>query len=498
MLSDDACYELVVARDPRGDGVFFVGVRTTGIYCRPICPARTPGRSRCAFFSTAVEAEAAGFRACFRCRPELAPGNASIDRVDILVARATERIAEGALAYSGGYIPSVARRSRTDSGLSLDELAAELGVTARHLRRAIKARLGVSPFQIAQSRRLAVAKQLLADTSLPIATVAHAAGFGSVRRFNASFAATMGIAPSALRTASVPRLPMPGVTLRLDYRPPYDWERLLAFFRDRAMPGVESVDDRAYRRVVAMREATGAIAVRQVRGRMALELEVEPTLLPVIMPLVAAVRRMFDLDARPDLIAAALTRDRLLAPMVKARPGLRLPGAIDPFEVAIRALLGQHVSVAAATTLAGRFAAQFGTPIDLQQRGLRFRFPTPAQVVAAGADRIVKIGMPMARATAIHSFAGAVVAERVNLHNTREFESFVDALVELPGIGPWTAHYIAMRALHAPDAFPASDLGIQKALRSSSTRTAAHRAAAWRPYRSYAVMHLWASLGESQ
>ena len=486
MMSLDACYELLVARDRRVDGVFFVGVSTTGIYCRPICPARTPRRSRCAFFSTAVQAEAAGFRACFRCRPELAPGNASVDKVDALVGRAIERIAEGAL----------------NDG-SIDELAAELGVTARHLRRATAARLGVSPIDVGQSRRLALAKQLLHDTSLPITEVAFAAGFRSVRRFNALFAAKMGSPPKQLRSpvgdiqGSRNAKLLDSIVLRLDYRPPYDWSRLLAFLRVRAIPGVECVADGAYRRVVAIGPYVGEIAVRPIAGLAALELEVAPALLPVAMTLVARVRRMFDLDARPDLIASALGRDRRFAPTFAARPGLRLPGTVEPFEAAIRALLGQQVSVAAATTLAGRFAAQFGTRIAPASEALSYTFPTPESVAAAGVDRIVKVGMPMVRAAAIHAFAHAVVDRRI-LHGPCDLEAFVAALVQLSGIGPWTAHYIAMRALHIPDAFPASDLGIQKALGTRSAKAAQAIAEAWRPYRSYAVMQLWASLGESQ
>ena len=447
MLTDDARYEAIVARDPRFDGVFFVGVQTTGIYCRPICPARTPGRSRCAFFATPAQAEHAGFRACFRCRPELAPGNAPVDAVDVLVTSATQRITEGAL----------------NDG-SIDDLAAELGVTARHLRRATEARLGVSPVELAQSRRLALAKQLLQDTQLSLAEIAFASGFGSVRRFNAVFVERMGSAPSELRRAHPAT--SAGVTLRLDYRAPYDWTRLLGFLRARAIPGVEQIDATTYRRIVHLAGALGEIEVRPQPGRDALQLVIAPSLLPVLMPLVARVRRMFDLDARPDVIDRALARDRLLAPLVAARPGLRT-GAIDPFEAAIRAMLGQQVSVAAATTLAGRFAAQLGKP-----HGAGFRFPTPAEVVAAGAEKIVKIGMPMTRATAIHALSGAIASRALRLDTTCDLDAFVASIIELPGIGPWTAQYLAMRALHLPDAFPASDLGIQKALRRAGPRNA--------------------------
>ena len=487
MLTDDARYEAIVARDSRFDGVFYVGVQTTGVYCRPICPARTPGRARCAFFTSPAQAERAGFRACFRCRPELAPKDApaspalpaSVDAVDALVTKITHRISEGALNEH-----------------SLEELAAELGVSARHLRRATESRLGVSPVELAQTRRLALAKQLLQDTVLPITAIAFAAGFGSVRRLNAMFAAKMGTPPSQIRRKHA-AIAGAAITLRLDYRPPYDWARLLGFLRERAIPGVERVDEREYRRVVHLAGHVGEIAVTPAKERPALQLELAPSLLPVVMPLVVRVRRMFDLDARPDLVELQLGRDRTLAPMISARPGVRLPGAIDPFEASIRALLGQQVSVAAATTLARRFAVQFGTPIaEISETDLCYRFPTPGEVAAAGADKIVKVGMPMARALAIHGFAVALDSGAISLDHAVELEPFVTRLCELRGIGPWTAHYLAMRALHLPDAFPASDLGIQKALRRVGPRAAEARAKAWRPYRSYAVIHLWTHLGE--
>ncbi|MBV8759547.1 MAG: helix-turn-helix domain-containing protein [Deltaproteobacteria bacterium] len=470
----------MVARDPRFDGVFFVAVKTTGIYCRPICPARTPGRNRVEFYATAVQAEAAGFRACFRCRPEVAPGHAPVDAVDTLVAAATQRIAEGALNEH-----------------SLDDLAAELRVSARHLRRALEARLGVSPVELAQSRRLALAKQLLQDTQLPLTDIAFAAGFQSVRRFNAVFADRMGRSPSELRREHGKG--EQGVTLRLDVRAPYDWPRLLGFLRARAIPGVEVVGDDVYERVVHLGGKTGTIRVRfattdKRAGRLALG--VSPELMPVLMPLVARVRRMFDLDARPDQIAATLGRDKLLAPMVKRRPGLRVPGAIDPFEAAVRALLGQQVSVAAATTLAGRFAQQLGQPFGAPGDG-RWRFPTPREVVAAGPERIGRLGMPRTRAAAIHALASAIVDRTVVLDGARELPAFVDQLCALPGIGPWTAHYLAMRALHVPDAFPAADLGVQKALGMTGPKAAEQHAEAWRPYRAYAVLHLWTHLSEA-
>lgn len=514
MLTDHARYAALVARDSRFDGVFFVGVTTTGVYCRPVCPARTPAASRCEFFGSPALAERAGFRACFRCRPELAPGNAPVDAVDVLVARAARQIAEGALNEH-----------------SIDDLASTLGVTSRHLRRATEAKLGVSPVELAQSHRLALAKQLLHDTRLPLTAIAFAAGFGSVRRFNAVFSDRMGMSPSDVRRGNLAaRLPSRAaglatdtLALRLDYRAPYGWADVIGFLRGRAIPGVEQVTDDAYRRIVHLGGHIGEIEVRPANDRNALLLLVSTALLPVLMPLVVRVRRMFDLDAHPGAIEAVLGRDPLLAPMLRKRPGLRVPGAIDPFEASIRALLGQQVSVAAATTLAGRFAERFGAPYRLtghiagdaavggsrRRRGneggdrpaasaelLRYRFPTAAEVGAAGIDAIAKIGLPGKRAAAIHNFARLVDAGEVVLDAACELDVFVAQLVELPGIGPWTANYLAMRALHVPDAFPAGDLGVQKALGLPGARAAEVRAEAWRPYRAYAVLHLWFSLGD--
>jgi len=509
VLTDDARYDALVTRDPRFDGVFFVGVSTTGIYCRPICPARTPGRSRCTFYATPVQAEAAGHRACFRCRPELAPGNADIDAVDALVARAARRIAEGALNDD-----------------SVDALAHELGVSARHLRRATEARLGVSPVELALSCKLGLAKQLLQDTGLPITEIAFASGFRSVRRFNAAFSERMGRAPTELRRAVVDRVERTGradaLVLRLDYRAPYDWAHVIGFLRVRAIPGVEHVSEDTYRRVVHIDGCVGTIAVRRLADRAALELEVSPTLVPVLMPLVARVRRLFDLDARPDAIGTVLGRDPLLRALVARRPGLRVPGAIDPFEASVRAMLGQQVSVAAATTLAGRFAAAFGaragsidspprpeagnhpaarvplagTPLAAaasSEPTLRYRFPTAAEIAKRTPAQIAAIGLPAARAAALVTLASAVATGAIRLDGMLDLERFVADLVALPGIGPWTAHYLAMRALHAPDAFPAADLGVKKAL-GGTPRAAEARAEVWRPFRSYAVMYLWSTL----
>jgi AraC family transcriptional regulator, regulatory protein of adaptative response / DNA-3-methyladenine glycosylase II len=473
-LEPDACYRALVARDPRFDGAFFVGVKTTGIYCRPVCRARTPGRDRCVFYPLAAEAERDGFRACFRCRPELAP---AADRASVptLVRAAAARIGEGAL-----------------DDAPLAALAADLGVTARHLGRAMTGSLGVSPGQLAQSRRMALAKQLLHDSSLSMADVAFSSGFSSVRRFNAAFLARFGCAPSALRRGSTPGDPRGAVTLRLDHRPPLAWGALLDFLAARAVPGVESVSGGAYRRTARMGERRGWVSVRREPGEAAsLRVELSLSLAPAISALVARLRRLLDLDAHPLEIDACLGRDALLAPLVGARPGLRVPGAFDGFETAVRAVLGQQVSVGAATTLAGRLAASLGEPIDTPHAGLTRLSAAPAALVSAGEQGLRSIGLPRARASALASLAAAAERGQVPLEPGCAVDDALGALQSLPGFGPWTAHYVAMRALGWPDAFPASDLGIRVALGGLGPREATARAEAWRPWRSYAVMHLW-------
>jgi AraC family transcriptional regulator of adaptative response / DNA-3-methyladenine glycosylase II len=496
-LDADSCYRAMVARDPRFDGRFFVAVATTGVYCRPICSARTPRRDRVSFYRRAVEAEKAGYRACFRCRPELAPGAAPIDAVPRLVARAMTRIEEGYLDDRG-----------------VDALARELGVTDRHLRRAFEAELGVTPVELAQSRRLALAKQLLQDSRLGLAEIAFASGFGSVRRFNAAFQARFKRPPSALllragsagatlRVSGKPARPersgreagaeskYQGIDLRLDFRPPYDWDAILGFLGARAVPGVEKVEDGTYRRVVRMGRATGVVAVVLDPARPSLRVRVDPALAGVLVPLVARLRSLFDLDAEPAAIAATLRRDRALAAHVRRRPGLRVPGAIDPFEIAVRALLGQQVTVRGATTLAGRLAARFGVPFAGGEPGLERAFPTAAELARVDVAALAAIGLPRARAASLHALAAAVAAGEVDLDRGAPAAEVAGRLQELPGIGPWTAQYLCMRALRDPDAFPAGDLGVRKALRGAGERAAIARAEAWRPWRAYAVMHLW-------
>ena len=474
-LDAATCYRAICAHDERFDGVFFVGVTTTGVYCRPVCRARTPGEARCRYFRSAVEAEAEGFRACFRCRPELAPGYSATDAVDRLAKAALARIEAGALNEG-----------------SLDDLAAELGVTGRHVRRAVRAVVGASPVAVAQSRRMALAKQLLQDTALSMADVAFASGFASVRRFNARFSERFGRPPSALRREHRAGWADAGITLRLDYRPPLDWDALLAFFAARATAGVEVVAGDAYRRTVRLGRHTGWVSVAPDRARPALRATVSTSLLGALMPLIARLRRLFDLDARPDAIAAVLGRDARLGPILARHPGLRLPGALDGFEAAARVVLGQQVSVRGATTIAGRLGAAFGEPVDTGDPSLTRLAPTPEALVEAGAERIAAHGMPGSRARTLVALAQAAVDGRLRLAPGTSIPEAMAVLQALPGVGPWTAEVVGMR-LGWPDAFPASDLGIVKALGG----LAPAEAEAWRPWRAYAAVALWTDQAET-
>ena len=380
MLDADTCWGALSSRDPRFDGRFFVGVRTTGVYCRPVCPARTPGRDRCEFFGRAAEAEREGYRACFRCRPELAPGAGVLDAVPGLVAGAVTRIDEGYLNEA-----------------SVNDLAASLEVTARQLRRAVATELGVSIVDLARSRRMALATQLLQDSWLPVAEAASAAGFASARQFNAIFRARFGRPPSALRRASGGTAAADALVLRLDHRPPLDWDAMLEFLAGRCTAGVEQIEGGAYRRTVRLGARTGWVSVTRDPSRPALRVEVSVSLASGLLPLLARLRALFDLDAHPGAVSTALRRDPVLAPSVRRNPGLRVNGAFDGFESAVRVVLGQQVSVKAATTVAGRVAAALGELVETPFPGLDRIPPTPEAVVAAGEDRLARIGMPGAR-----------------------------------------------------------------------------------------------------
>ncbi len=477
-LDHDACYRALFARDARFDGLFFVGVTTTGIYCRPVCTARTPGSARCRFFVHAAQAERDGFRPCLRCRPELAPGRAPIDAVANVARLAAARIEAGAL----------------NDGGSLEKLAGELGLSSRQLRRAVRREFGVTAVELAQTRRLLLAKQLLGETSLPITQVAFAAGFESLRRFNASFRAHYRLAPSALRRTARGMSNGHALRLTLAYRPPYDWPALVRFLAARSTAGVEHVADGADWRTVAIGSRRGWLRVEPVAGRHALAVELDAELSGVLPELLARLRRLFDLDARPDVIADQLRGAPLVGPLIDRAPGLRVPGAFDPFELAVRAILGQVLSVKSATTLAGRLAKAFGRAIKTPHAALDRLAPTPERLADARLSSYKALGIPTARAETIRGLARAVVAGRLTLWPAARPDETVEQLLAIDGIGSWTAGYIAMRALGWPDALAEGDLGLLKACGLRNARELARVSEAWRPWRAYAAVQLWESL----
>jgi AraC family transcriptional regulator of adaptative response / DNA-3-methyladenine glycosylase II len=478
-LDHDACYRALVAHDARFDGAFFVGVKTTGVYCRPVCRARTPRRDRCEFFPRAALAERAGFRACFRCRPERAPGHSSVDAVSQLVAAAARKIDEGAL----------------NDG-SVEQLAGSLGVGARHLRRAMQDELGVGPIELALSKRVALARELLLGTSLPIAEIAFASGFASVRRFNDAYRAHQQMTPSEVRRPSTSRSSSTdALRVVLDVRPPFDPTSAFSFLRARAVAGVEAFSGDTYRRATALNGKTGTIAITPAKGRDAIVVEVSSSLAPSLMSIAARVRRLFDSDADPTLISAHLSRDPVLKKRVQARPALRVMGAFDPFEWAVRAVLGQQVSVRAALTIAGRLVAKLGVPLEGEGEPV-FTWPDAGRLADASEETIASIGLTRARARTVRGIARAVADATVVLDRRSDQTTTREALLSLSGIGPWTAQYIEMRALGWPDAFPAGDLGLRKALGGISAAECEARSAAWRPWRAYAAAHLWMGLAE--
>jgi len=484
MKTDRSIYDRArLARDPRFDGLFFIGVKSTGIYCRPICPAPSPRPENIVYYPTAAAAAADGLRPCLRCRPETAPGTPAWNGTSATVGRAMHLIRQGAL----------------ENG-SVADLAARLGVGPRHLRRLFRQHVGATPKAIADHQRLLFAQKLVMETDLPITQAALTAGYGSLSRFNAAFRRYIGRTPTELRRRR-PRSESSGqagfrCTLSLAYRPPYDWERMLSFFRLRAIPDVEQVEDETYCRTVRLSATQGTVTVRHASKGHALELSVDINDSRDLMMVVERVRRMFDLDANPQAIHQTLGRAPLLAQRVRNAPGLRLPGSWDPFETCVRAVVGQQVSVKGAVTQLGRIARLAGPRIQppAHLRLTRF-FPSAAEL--AGAD-LSAIGMPHRRKTTLMEMSRQVAAGVLPLDTAGDLPSFIKTLTALPGIGDWTAQYVAMRAFGEPDAFPASDLGILNALDGGKKRPTAKQAIAqaeaWRPWRAYAAIYLW--LGE--
>jgi AraC family transcriptional regulator of adaptative response / DNA-3-methyladenine glycosylase II len=489
-----------LARDARFDGRFFVGVKTTGVYCRPVCPVPPPKEQNVRYFPSAAAAAEAGFRPCLRCRPECSPGTPAWNGSSATVSRALRLISIGLL----------------DEG-SVPELAAKLGIGPRQLGRLFRTHLGASPIAVAQTRRLHFAKRLIDDTALTATEIAHAAGYRSVRRFNDAFRKAYGRSPSALKrraglgvgvgVGAARSRAGERMHLRLDlpYRPPFDWAALLGFLEARAIPGVESVIDGAYSRTISVQGEAGIFTVRPTPGRNALNLSLCFADPRALIGIVERVRRLFDLAADPAVIGAALAADPDLAPLVRRRPGLRVPGAWDGFEVAVRAIVGQQVSVKGARTLVARIVARCGRPLagDVAETGadlgLSHLFPEPGDIAKIAEDGL---SMPRARARALAELARATLAGEVAFTGGLDRETFTGKLTALPGIGDWTAQYVAMRALGEPDALPAQDLVLLRAAafggESMTARRLAARAEAWRPWRSYAVLHLWQSMADDR
>ncbi|WP_048440583.1 DNA-3-methyladenine glycosylase 2 family protein [Caenimonas sp. SL110] len=486
-LQPDACYLALKTRDARFDGRFFTGVTSTGIYCRPVCRVRTPRRENCRFFGHAAQAESAGFRPCLRCRPELAPHSVtwSIQDASYILAHQAARLLDEPEAW-GGESPTA------------QLLAARLGVTDRHVRRIFEAQFGVSPVQYLQTRRLLTAKQLLADTNLPVTQVALISGYSSVRRFNAAFVEHYGLNPTALRRAGAAKPGEEGFAIRLGYRPPYDVQAMLQFLHKRAMTGIEQVnlEQRSVARTwsldVSGKRHSGWLDARFDEDRSQVTLRISDSLREVLPLVIHRVRAMLDLDADPQAINEQLHQG------FPAGDGLRVPGTVSGYELATRAVLGQQITVAAARTLAQRLVERFGEPIATPFAGLTRLFPEPAVLASASGDALGQLGIVKQRQAAIVAIAQAVADKRIELHGGADVQATIAALKALPGIGDWTAQYIAMRALRWPDAFPAGDIALQKALgvldAPNRARAAEAASQAWKPWRSYAVIRAWATL----
>ncbi len=482
MIDHNAAYLALTARDVRFDGVFFVGVISTGIYCRPICPVKPPRQENCRFFNSAEAAEQASFRPCLRCRPELAPGNAPVDNARRVAELLIQRLDEGLITERA----------------NMQDIATQFAISPRQLRRIVQQELGVSPFALKQTRRLLLAKQLLSETRLSVTEVAFASGFSSLRRFNDVFNSRYRMPPSRLRQQR--HNPAPALTthdtscLQLCYRPPYDWPAMLEFLRLRALNSVEWVEDDSYARTVRLGPYQGWIKVTHAKGKPALQVEFTHSLTGALPTLLRRLRNLFDLNAHPMLIDGWLQQDPRLSASIRQNPGLRVPGAFDGFEMTIRAILGQQITVKAATTLGGRFAVAFGEHIETPFPALSQLAPLAERMAMATVDDIAALGIVSARARCIIALAQACASGKLILEGGTDPEGMIRQLLLIPGIGPWTTQYIAMRALRWPDAFPASDIAVRKNLGGVSTREAEALSHAWQPWRSYAVLHIWKNL----
>ncbi len=487
-LDQELCFRAVESRDRRFEGRFVLAVRSTGVYCRPGCPAPIPKRKNCRFYACAAAAEAEGFRPCRRCRPETAPGTPAWAGTSATVARALRLIHAGLLDEQ-----------------PIETLAERLGLGERQLRRLFMSHLGASPIAIARTRRVHFARRLIDQTELSMTEIALSSGFGSVRSFNDALLASFGRSPTELRARRRGKREAIGSTihLKLAYRPPFDWARLLEFLEARAVPGVERVKDGRYRRTVRLGTDVGWFEAAPRAGEHALDLEVAPELSRHLLEIAERASRLFDLEADPLLISRQLEADPRLRASLRARPGLRVPGAWDRFETAVRILLGQQISVAGATTLHGRLVARLGEPLpspmreSLEASGLSHLSPT---VEAVASDDLVGLGLTTARAAAVRAFAIAVKEGALDLQPGRGLDAAIETLGAMPGIGPWTAQMIAMRVMGEPDACPSGDLWLKLALAAEGTRGSEREverhSRQWSPWRAYAVVHLLAERAE--
>jgi len=477
-LDLQTCSRARLSRDPRFDGKFFIGVRGSGVYCRSICPAPTAKEKNCRYFPTAAAAAEAGFRPCLRCRPECSPGTPAWQGTSTTVSRALRLIGESGLEDGG-----------------IENLADRVGIGSRHLRRLFIRHLGATPSAVAQTRRLHFAKKLIDETKLPLGEVALAAGFGCVRRFNAAIKKTYNRPPSQIRRLArqTEMQPENEYVFHLRFRPPYHWKGMLSFLAARATPGVEIVEQNTYRRSIFINGCQGHFeispnTVETNKEQHSLAVRVQIADPRALFTIIERIRAMFDLNADWSLIARALRNDSHLRASLRTEPGLRVPGCWDGFELAVRAILGQQVTVAGATTLAGRVAKTFGQPVT-KANGLTHIFPSPEVLACA---KFIGIGLTEKRAQTIRALAQAVCERKITFDRATAAESLVSHLCEIPGIGAWTAQYVAMRALGEPDAFPTGDLGLLRALNLKSPRELDKRAEPWRPWRAYACMYLWA------
>ncbi len=475
----DALYSAMLAHDARFDGHFFVGVTSTGVYCRPVCRVRTPLRRHCRFFANAPSAETAGFRPCLRCRPELAPGLSLVDSSAVLAAHAArmldQQVADG-------------------NALRMGDVAARLGVTDRHFRRVFLAAHGVSPVDYVTTRRLLLAKQLLTDTTQSVTDIALASGFGSLRRFHAAFAERYRLSPTDLRKRGAPaQSEATAKPLRLGYRPPYDTAGVLRFFSARAVKSMEEVQGLTIRRTWTVAHAgatlSGWVSMTFQPEKNEVLVRVSPTLLPATAAVLQGVRHALDLDADPQAMEATLAR-LPCAPL----PGLRLCSGIDGFEAAVRIVLGQQVTVAGANTLTSRLVQALGEPLATPFEGLTHLFPSAHALAEASSETIGQLGIVRQRVRALQGLARAVQSGELQLHRAAALEPTLAALRELPGVGEWTAQLVAMRCLGWADAFPSTDIALLNALGTRDIKSVEHMAEAWRPWRAYAVMRLWQTL----